>query len=413
MPPRPPRKKQNSRVRGIAIDLLCEWAAGERYASDLLDFAQREFELITPDAAMLREIVLSTLRNLTLLDHWIDAFTGERHLDHRTRWALRIGICQIVLIGISEHAAVHETVAAAGRARGFVNAILRRGCREKDELKANMASLPLEVRTSHPKWLAQRWLAQHGEEKTAALCEWNQQHAPMHARVNHLHPDMATSAEDFILCEELPRDDLATGKVYIQDPSTALAPRLLAPAKNARVLDACAAPGGKTALLAQLMQNQGEIIACDVSAARLRRLASNLKRLHVTNAHIEQHDWAAEELPAWAEGGFDAILLDVPCSNTGVMRRRVDVRWRLTAESFAEQNAAQERLLRSAARVLRPGGVLVYSTCSIDPEENGQLIRRILESMPHLRLESEQSSFPTETGIDGAYAARLVSAAKA
>lgn len=410
MPARP-RQKQNSRVRGISIDLLCEWSNGERYASDLLDFAAREFDLITPDAAMLREIVLSTLRNLTLIDHWIDDFTGSRHLDHRTRWALRIGLCQIVLIGISEHAAVNETVAAAGRARGFVNAILRRGCREKDALKEAAAALPIETRLSHPKWLVNRWRAHFGEEKTAALCEWNQQHAPMNARINRLHPEAAAQTDDFILCEELPRDDLSAGKVYIQDPSTILAPRLLAPRAGQRVLDACAAPGGKTAFMAQLMGNQGEIIACDVSAARLRRLASNLKRLHVTNAHIEQHDWAAEELPEWTQGGFDAVLLDVPCSNTGVMRRRIDVRWRLTETSFAEQNIAQERLLRGAARAVKPGGVLVYSTCSIDPEENGLLVRRVLETLPGFTLEKEESSFPTESGMDGAYAARLVKAA--
>jgi 16S rRNA (cytosine967-C5)-methyltransferase len=403
-----PKKKPVSRVRGLAIDVLGEWAGGERYASDILDQAQRECDLIAPDAAFLREIVLTTLRNLSLLDHWIDVLTEDKHLDHRCRWGLRIGVSQLLLSKVSEHAAVNETVAATGRARGLINAVLRRACREAEQLLASTDSLPLETRTSHPKWLVQRWIAAFGEAKTTALCEWNQAHAPMLARANRLHPEMAAEAEDFTAYEHLPRAELAEGKVYIQDPSTLIAPRLLDPKAGMRVLDACAAPGGKTAFMAQLMENKGEIIACDVSEGRLRRLANNLRRLGVTNTFIELHDWSSETMPEFIGEGFDRILLDVPCSNTGVMRRRVDVRWRLEEASFAQQTAAQELLLRSGLRALKPDGALVYSTCSIDPEENGVLVRRVLDSLPDFHLDAEESSFPPDSGIDGAYAARIV-----
>jgi 16S rRNA (cytosine967-C5)-methyltransferase len=219
---------------------------------------------------------------------------------------------------------------------------------------------------------------------------------------------MAAEAEDFTAYEHLPRAELAEGKVYIQDPSTLIAPRLLDPKAGMRVLDACAAPGGKTAFMAQLMENKGEIIACDVSEGRLRRLANNLRRLGVTNTFIELHDWSSETMPEFIGEGFDRILLDVPCSNTGVMRRRVDVRWRLEEASFAQQTAAQELLLRSGLRALKPDGALVYSTCSIDPEENGVLVRRVLDSLPDFHLDAEESSFPPDSGIDGAYAARIV-----
>lgn len=208
-----PKKKPVSRVRGLAIDVLGEWAGGERYASDILDQAQRECDLIAPDAAFLREIVLTTLRNLSLIDHWIDVLTEDKHLDHRCRWGLRIGISQIILYKVSEHAAVNETVAATGRARGLINAVLRRACREAADLTAAAADLPLETRTSHPKWLVQRWLAAFGLEKTTALCEWNQQHAPTHARANRLHPDMVDASEDFTEHDHLPREDLAAGRI--------------------------------------------------------------------------------------------------------------------------------------------------------------------------------------------------------
>ena len=394
-------------IRGLALDVLGAWAAGDRFATDLLDRAQRECGISGPDAAFLRDIVLTTLRHLSLLDHWIATLTEGKHLDHRSRWGLRIGLCQLLVLKVSEHAAVNETVAATGRARSLINAVLRRACRESAALQEQAAALPLTTRTSHPKWLVEHWTAIFGATKTTALCEWNQQPAPMSARINRLHPEMTAAPDDFLICDQLPREELATGKVYMQDPSTALAPRLLAPQHGQRVLDACAAPGGKTALLAQLMDNTGEIIACDVSPGRLRRLNDNLQRLRVTNARVEQHDWSQETVPAFARDGFDRILLDVPCSNTGVMRRRVDVRWRLQPDDISAQVRTQERPLRNTLRVLKPGGVLVYSTCSIEPAENEQLVASVLESTPGYEPINVRQSFPPDDQIDGAFAAAI------
>lgn len=410
-PPRTPSaprlRSQPAPIRGLALDVLGEWAVGERFAADLLERAQRDAGLFGSDAGFLRDIVLTTLRNMSLLDHWITVLTEGKHLDHRSRWGLRIGLCQILIQKVSEHAAVNETVAATGRARSLINAVLRRACRESAELIAQVETLPLETRTSHPKWLVEHWLELFGSEKTAALCGWNQDPAPVCARVNRLHPEMADAPEDFMVCEHVPREELAEGKVYMQDPSTATAPRLLAPQPGQRVLDACAAPGGKTAFLAQLMNNTGEIIATDAAASRLRRLEGNLERLGVTNAHIEQHDWAEDAVPAFVGEGFDRILLDVPCSNTGVMRRRVDVRWRLTPEDMVEQTQTQERLLRNCLRALKPGGILVYSTCSIEPAENEQLVARVLESMSGFEPVKVRQTFPPEDQMDGAFAAAI------
>lgn len=405
--PHSPQRHPPAPIRGLALDVLGEWASGERFASELLDRAQRECDVAGSDAAFLRDIVLTTLRNLSLLDHWIGVLTDNKHLDHRSRWGLRIGLCQLLILKVSEHAAVNETVAATGRARSLINAVLRRACRESSELQAQIVALPLETRTSHPKWLIEHWLAIFGAEKTTALCEWNQQPAPICARVNRLHPGMTAAPEDFMVCESLPREELAAGKVYMQDPSTALAPRLLAPQHGQRVLDACAAPGGKTAFLAQLMDNTGEIIACDFSPGRLRRLDENLKRLRVTNARIEQHDWSQETMPAFAQDGFDRVLLDVPCSNTGVMRRRVDVRWRLKLEDIQAQTQAQECLLRNGLRVLKPGGILVYSTCSIEPAENERFVASVLESMSGYEPIKVRQSFPPDDQMDGAFAAAI------
>ncbi|MFZ2279494.1 MAG: transcription antitermination factor NusB [Prosthecobacter sp.] len=407
--PRPPSSSRQPTVpiRGMALDVLGEWSGGERFAADLMDHIQRDCGLSLPDAAFLRDIVLTTLRNLSLLDHWIAVITEDKHLDHRSRWGLRIGLCQILILKVSEYAAVNETVAATGRARSLINAVLRRACRESEELLAMTATLPLETRTSHPKWLIEHWLGLFGEAKTTALCEWNQVPAPICARINRLYPQMNETTDDFIICDHLPREDLSVGRVYMQDPSTAIAPRLLAPLQGQRVLDACAAPGGKTALLAQLMENTGEIIACDVAPGRLRRLEGNLHRLHVANTQIEQHDWADPQIPDFANAGFDRILLDVPCSNTGVMRRRVDVRWRLTPADITAQVETQTQLLKNCLRVLKPGGILVYSTCSIEPAENEQLVASVLEATPGYEPVKLRHSFPPDDQMDGAFAAAI------
>lgn len=406
-PSAPRLRSKPAPIRGLAIDVLGEWSAGERFASDLLERAQRDSGLFGSDAAFLRDIVLTTLRNLSLLDHWINVLTEGKHLDHRSRWGLRIGLCQLLILKVSEHAAVNETVAATGRARSLINAVLRRACRESAELLAQVPDLPLETRTSHPKWIIEHWLGLFGPEKTTALCEWNQDPAPVCARINRLHPEMSDAPEDFIVPEHLPREDLAAGKVYMQDPSTATAPRLLAPGPGMRVLDACAAPGGKTAFLAQLMENKGEIIACDVSPPRLRRLYENMLRLQVHNTRIEEHDWAEDTPPLFVKEGFDRILLDVPCSNTGVMRRRVDVRWRLTLDDIQAQTEYQGHLLRNCLRALKPGGILVYSTCSIEPAENEEVVARVLDAMQGFELVKVSQTFPPQDQVDGAFAAAI------
>ena len=194
---------------------------------------------------------------------------------------------------------------------------------------------------------------------------------------------------------------------YYMDSASILAAAALGVQPGDQVLDLCAAPGGKTALLAQLMENTGEIIACDVAPGRLRRLEGNLHRLHVTNTQIEQHDWADPQIPDFAKAGFDRILLDVPCSNTGVMRRRVDVRWRLTPEDITAQVQTQTQLLRNCLRVLKPGGILVYSTCSIEPAENELLVTSILESTPGYEPVKLRHSFPPDDQMDGAFAAAI------
>jgi 16S rRNA (cytosine967-C5)-methyltransferase len=409
---------QRASVRGIALRVLSEWSRQEHFAQDLLDDACRRHHLSPPDAGLLHHIVLGVLRNLSLLDHWIGILCSHPHLDHHTRWVLRIGLAQLLLLDMPPHAAVNETVEIAGKARSIVNAILRRADRERTALIGATSSLPLEVRTSHPGFLVRRWREMLGTGRADALCGWNQNPAGTFVRLNPLHPDAASwiacasGLEDigggFYRCDSLPREALAAGLCYAQDPATAIAPTMLGAQPGDMILDACAAPGGKTAMLAAMMNNQGRIIAADISGERLKRLRENLSKLRVTNAEVFVHDLASDRTAPWGDLLFDRILLDVPCSNTGVMRRRVDVRWRLREEDFPQFAALQARLLQNSLRFLKPGGSVVYSTCSIDQQENRAVIDLVLAENPAVVLVEEALVFPPADQSDGAYAARLV-----
>lgn len=405
--------------RALALTALREWRSGQQFADAILARLLRASDLAAPDRAFATELFYGVLRNLTLLDFWIGTLRSS-HLDHDARDLLRLGIYQLFLLQTPEHAAVYETVELAGaKARTLVNAVLRNALRRKDELIEKANAQDLSVRTSHPQFLIDRWEKNLGRENTAALCDWNNQPAPVYARINQLKISVAEflgkhsdseplpQRHNFVRLSSIPGDALAAGHCYIQDPGTASACLLLDPKPGERVLDACAAPGGKTAYLAELMKNDGFILACDRDQGRIRTLQDNLERLGVGIAQGVQHDWASgAPLPNGA--AFDRILIDAPCSNTGVMRRRVDVRWRLTAQDFPRMQEEQLRILRATIPLLKTGGIMVYSTCSIEPEENERVVAAILREFPFLKFGGQISLLPFRDGFDGAFAAKLV-----
>ena len=193
------------------------------------------------------------------------------------------------------------------------------------------------------------------------------------------------------------------GWFYIQDPSTLLAVQLLDPQPGQSILDLCAAPGGKTTFIAQLMRNEGEIVACDISEERLKLVQENCRRLGATCVEPILFS-ALDSRPST----FDKILVDAPCSNTGVMRRRVDLRWRISPEEILRLQQTQLDLLKLAATKLKPGGTLIYSTCSLEPEENSEVVKEFLRGHKNLRLESERELLPFADNVDGAFVARLI-----
>lgn len=408
-------------ARGVALAALEQWRHGHRFADAILQDLLGRSTLARSDRSFVTELFYGVLRNLTLLDFWIQQLRSGA-LDDRSRDLLRLGLYQILLLDTASHAAVFETVALAPkRSRALINAVLRSALRRSAELRLAVEAADLSIQTSHPAFLIGRWTKAFGAEAARALCDWNNRPAPVYARVNQtkISPgaflasqaggQLLPAGENFVRLSSIPHSELERGECYIQDPSTGVACELLGTQPGERVLDACAAPGGKTAYLAELMRNQGELIACDREPPRLAVLRGNLQRLGVENAQIVQQDWtAADVTPEICSRAFDRILVDAPCTNTGVMRRRVDVRWRLRPDQFARMAAEQFAIVRTVVPLLKPGGVLVYSTCSIEADENEAVVARVLEAFPILQLQEQQSVLPFRDGFDGAFAARLV-----
>lgn len=407
--------------RRLALAALRRWRTGREFSDQVVRDLFSRSGLSGADRAFALELFYGALRNLTLLDFWIGQLRAAP-VDAQSRDILRLGLYQILLIETAAHAAVFETVElAAPRARGLINALLRRALREKNRLTTLADEQPLATRFSHPQFLIAKWTSQLGAEATRALCRWNNLPAPVYARINPLKISAAAFLEKYPGAALLPgranfaalsdpAAALRSGDCYIQDPSTALACELLAPSPNETVLDACAAPGGKSSYLAAMMQNSGTLVAADRDDARLERLGSNLTRLGVTNATIVRCDWREPESIRAAQfqaQTFHQILLDVPCSNTGVMRRRVDLRGRLRPDAFAIMPAQQLAILQNVAPLLKPGGSFVYSTCSLEPEENEEAVAKFLQTHPEFRLTTSERSLPFRDGFDGAFAARL------
>jgi 16S rRNA (cytosine967-C5)-methyltransferase len=409
-------------ARETALAALRLWRTEKGFADSIISGILANADLTLSDRAFALELFYGVLRNLTLLDFWIDCLRISR-IESSVRDVLRLGVYQIFLLKTPEHAAVHETVAIAARKqRSIVNAVLRTAIRQRNELFEDANAQLLFVRTSHPQFLVERWQQHFGTEYTEKLCKWNNRPAPIYGRINRIKIDPETflqwypdsralpSNPDFVEFNNLPTAALDSGQCYIQDPSTAMACQLLNPKPEEKILDACAAPGGKTTYLAQLMQNRGLIIACDRDRKRLQILKDNIGRLGTTIVRAIRHDWARDDPPEeiLSIAPFDRVLLDAPCTNTGVMRRRIDVRWRLRPEDFSRMSNEQLTIARAVIGLLKPGGTLVYSTCSLEPEENEQVVRRLLAEPPAPGLEAEKESLPFRDGFDGAYAAKIL-----
>lgn len=422
-------------ARKIAFEILWRVEEEGAYASDLLH-VELAGSVRGEDAGLATELVLGVLRWRRLLDFLLERHLKKRvaRLDLAVAVALRMGLYQLrFLARVPARAAVNESVELVKQARKtsaatLVNAVLRKAAGEAGRataefLPANISEVErLGILHSHPTWMVERWLARFGEARTIGLLEANNR-AP---RLSCALQDLARREEIFaglraaglrVEAGEILQNAFAVsggsvtrtaafreGSISIQDEASQVVPLLLGVREGERVLDMCAAPGGKTATLARAAGRGALVVAADLHAHRLRGMREQFARLGLRDVRLLELD-AARPLPLGVR--FDRILVDAPCSGTGTLARHPEIRWRLRAEGLAEFHALQVALLRSGLESLAPRGRLVYSTCSLEVEENESVVEEVLRSVPGLR---RMSSGELQLALDGKLVAGVAAA---
>ncbi|MDE0690203.1 MAG: 16S rRNA (cytosine(967)-C(5))-methyltransferase RsmB [Candidatus Poribacteria bacterium] len=454
-------------ARRVALECLLTLSHSSASIASVVDSAfGRRPTIDGRERRLVNGLVYGVIRWQKQLDWVLDRFINPKfQLDARRRNILRLGAFQLLhLDGIPAHAAIFETVQlATSRQRkssgdrktaGFINAVLRSIQREGASIAyPSLSTNPTEhiaFSLSHPTWLVKRWLQTRGVSWTLAFCRASNQTAPLAFRVNTLltqreevcqflemkglpaslskiAPDGITlknrTITNFDTTGELTLKDILNRKdIYVQDESAMLVAPLLSPEEAGFIVDLCAAPGGKTTHLAHLMRNTGKIIAVDTSAEKIALLQKNCRRVNAHNVETCVMDATKADL-AFIKTA-DAVLIDAPCSGFGTLRRHPDIRWNKTLKQVHALREVQYNLLKNAAPHIKPGGILVYSTCSIEPMENEEVIQRFLTDFPMYRVENARrflptvplsaitpqgfvQTFPHEHGVDGAFAARL------
>jgi 16S rRNA (cytosine967-C5)-methyltransferase len=415
------------------VDIYARWL-------DAGVFPDRLMDSVTSDRAVVMEMVYGTIKRKRMLE-WVARRLVKHRADPRAMPYLMIGLYQLLVMDhVADHATVNETVEAAKndagfRAKGrrrdaanFINAVLREALRRRELLESELKEQTIGIRESHPDILVERWTRVFDAQRTLDLCRWNNGRPDVVLRLNRHRTDADTflgqlrsagieavphslqPATHLVMPRGVHVDGLpgyAEGLFSVQDPSTAVAVDLLDPQPGEAVLDACAAPGGKTFMIAERMLGQGRLVAMDSRQNRVALLTENLARMGYDAVEAVHADASCSADMEKAGGPFDRILLDVPCTNTGVLRRRPDARWRFSKENLASLRTVQRGLLKSAARHLRTGGTIVYSTCSLEPEECSKLVASWLRHRPEFTLQESASLFPPESLTDGVYAAVL------
>jgi 16S rRNA (cytosine967-C5)-methyltransferase len=418
-------EKPDHNVRKVAAEILVKVETGKAYSDILLDSALRSSELSRRDGALLTELTYGTLRWRGRIDAHLNPLM-RRPLDSAEpflRNLLRIAVYQLMFLDrIPDYAAVNAAVDLAklhggGHAAGFVNAVLRSYLRQDQNQRLPKPDPDAELSKiseywSHPQWLVKLWRDHLGAHELAALLEANNQEAPLVLRANALRTTRENlltalrhegidaiqtrwSPQGIRVESKAPIDRLAgfrDGLFQVQGEASQLVSYLLAPQPGERVLDACAAPGGKSTHLAELMQDSGEIIASDISQRGLRKIEENAERLRLSSIRTVVAD--AGEAGPNDRRPYDRILVDAPCSGLGTLRSHPEIKWNRNEADVRRLSQVQQRILARVAAHLKSGGVLVYSTCTLTPDENEQVVQKFLQNYDNFIIEDAAAHLP-------------------
>lgn len=403
-------------ARELAMNVLTQVEQEGAYSNLLLNTALQKASLEKGDAGLTTELVYGTTSRLNTLDYFLDRFVkkGTAKLQPWVRALLRLSLYQIIYLDrIPEHAVVSEAVNLAKRRghqgiSGMVNGVLRNILRQKEDLVIPDNLPPadrISLRHSHPKWLVERWIKQYGEDTAEAICKANNEPPAVSVRVNTTMISREAMLEEMKAngFEAVPSElssygiivksggNMALtewyrdGMISIQDESSMLVAEVVDPEPGMRVLDCCAAPGGKTAHMGEIMKDEGSIIANDLHSHKQKLIAQQAERLGLDSIKTVTGN-ALDLAKSYEPASFDRILLDAPCSGLGVIRRKPDLKWVKTPEDIGEIILLQRELLQSVSSLVRPGGVLVYSTCTVEPGENEGTVAAFLAENPNFEV---------------------------
>ena len=436
-------------VRGSAVKILNRVDRTDAYLDKLLEIELKHADLNSKDKALLFEIVHGVIRWLGRIDWILNGFYKGQFSKciPNVKNSMRVALYQILFLDkVPDHAAVNESVEFVKKLQGeksanLTNAVLRNIIRNRKGIRyPNQEEDPvayLSAYYSHPVWMVKRWIKRFGESDTEKLLIANNL-KPFHTiRVNNLRTDINELKsllksvdlgfkEVKFLKEYLRLNSLTNitnweyfqkGYFSLQDESTGFSCKVLAPKPGMKILDLCAAPGGKTSFIASLMQNSGEIVALDKFESRLELFKNNIKRLGVDIVRPLAMD--AEE---FSESDFDAVLADVPCSGFGTLTKKPDIKWKKDFGDIRKLNFIQQNLLKKASELVKKGGTVVYSTCTIEPEENIGIVNNFLSNNGNFELVNLANEFDSELidengciqtlphkhNIDGAFVAKLI-----
>ncbi len=435
-------------VRSRAVKLLLESHRNDKYVDRVLTKSLSDKQIPEQDKRFLTEIIKGSTRMKGLLDFYVKELMKGRLKDVKlsVRYILRLGLYQLIYMdSVPTYAAINESVNLAKemgneRAAGLVNAILRNFERRKPELQNKIESFPdakrISIKYSHPEWLITRWIKRFGIQETKNLCAYNNKASRISFRLNQLqeaHPrfqKLLESTENkleksefldsyYILENRLDKsvwEAVDDGELTVQDVSAGLPVKLLSPKPGETVIDMCAAPGGKTGAIAEAMGDRGNVIAVDSDKYRLSLVREHGERLGLTSIEYVHGDGTEIKLPK-----ADRILVDAPCSGTGVLAKRADIRWRRKETDIKNLVKLQQKLLQHASIHLKTGGILVYSTCTMEEEENWMVVEEFLENNSEFKIDDAGkfitndlidekgavATYPYKHYIDGSFCVRM------
>ena len=434
--------------RNLAYKVLFDIEKNENYSNMAINKYFKDCDLDSRDRGFATEIIYGVVENKIYLDYIIDKLSKikSNKLNLKVKILLRMGIYQILFLdSVSDYAAVNETVNLTkkldNRSAGFVNAVLRNVIRQKEdigEVKIKDTVDNLSTKYSYNKWIVRNWISKFGREFTEDLLEANAERPSLYLRVNTLKTNrdelISLLEKQDVQCEKVPfiqeaikvnnLKNIENNELYkkglftVQDISSMLVGKILNPQKDAKVLDVCSAPGGKTTHIATLMENSGQVVSRDIFEHKIKLIQNSVNRLGLKNVDVELFD--ALSLDKESIDKFDYVLADVPCSGLGIIRRKPEIKYK-EKEEIKDLPKLQKQILQNAAKYVKVGGTLIYSTCTVQDDENIEVVENFLQSNKRFQFEKIENInidlenedkvylkiYPNIHGMDGFFIAKL------